>query len=454
MSGSKRNQQHHHSLAPKPQPLWFPRNRAEQAERMIRSLRLRLAAILGAALLFTFSTRFTQRLATVPEIFNQIQTLNFTLQRVQNELASTSQGRSQARPRAGVFNSTLLSYAALELGEADEKQKISNLLETATLRRRYYRRGVPRHDSEIIPSSASVNRRRRHSAPIQIFHPRFAPFLPEFRRILRSWVSSKRYDPRVMAELLELVKSPLDHHFSNISGPVGASSSSQKRFGSCAVVGNSGILLQESHGDLIDSHEFVIRLNNARTAGFRNSVGSKTNLSFVNSNILNLCSRRSSCHCHPYGESVPIIMYICQAVHFMDYAYCSASHKAPLLVTDGRFDKLCARIVKYYSLKNFVEKTGKGPEEWGSAHEGAMFHYSSGMQAVMLALGICDRVSLFGFGKSPSAKHHYHTNQKAELPLHDYEAEYQLYHDLATRSPNIPFLGDAGIDLPPLRIYL
>ncbi|KAI9196139.1 hypothetical protein LWI28_021328 [Acer negundo] len=103
---------------------------------------------------------------------------------------------------------------------------------------------------------------------------------------------------------------------------------------------------------------------------------------------------------------------------------CNVSHKAPLLVTDPRFDMLCARIVKYYSLKRFVEETGKSLDEWGSAHDGSMFHYSSGMQAMMLALGICDKVGIFGYGKSALAKHHYHTNQKAELCLHDYEAEY------------------------------
>lgn len=76
------------------------------------------------------------------------------------------------------------------------------------------------------------------------------------------------------------------------------------------------------------------------------------------------------------------------------------------------------------------------------------------MQAVMVALGICEKVSLFGFGKSAEAKHHYHTNQRSELTLHDYEAEYRLYSDLADRSPDIPFLSDAGIELPPVEIYL
>lgn len=108
--------------------------------------------------------------------------------------------------------------------------------------------------------------------------------------------------------------------------------------------------------------------------------------------------------------------------------------------------------MKYYSLKGFVEETGKSLEEWGSAHEGSLFHYSSGMQAVMLSLGICDKVSIFGFGKSAAAKHHYHTNQKAELHLHDYNAEYAFYHDLVKNQWAVPFISDK-FKIPPVVVH-
>lgn len=247
-----------------------------------------------------------------------------------------------------------------------------------------------------------------------------------------------------MSELTRSVKIPIDSHNKVVT--------SSNKYSSCAVVGNSGILLNRDYGSAIDAHEVVIRLNNARVDHFEAKVGKKTSISFVNSNILHLCARRSGCFCHPYGDNVPIVMYICQAVHFLDYTVCNASHKAPLLVTDPRFDVLCARIVKYYSLKRFVEESGKGLEKWGEAHDGALFHYSSGMQAVMLALGICDRVSIYGFGKSTSAKHHYHTNQKTELHLHDYEAEYAFYRDLVDGHRPIPFLEDR-FKVPPVVMY-
>lgn len=247
-----------------------------------------------------------------------------------------------------------------------------------------------------------------------------------------------------MSELIRLVKNPIDKYNGIIS--------SDKRYASCAVVGNSGILLNSDYGEIIDGHEAVIRLNNARIESYERKVGSKTSISFANSNILHLCARREGCFCHPYGENVPIVMYICQALHFLDYTVCNSSHKSPLIVTDARFDVLSARIVKYYSLKLFVEKKGKALENWGNEHDGSFFHYSSGMQAVMLALGICDKVSIFGFGKSDLAKHHYHTNQKAELHLHDYEAEYEFYHDLVERPEVIPFI-PRTFKIPPVVVY-
>ncbi|CAA6660685.1 unnamed protein product [Spirodela intermedia] len=302
--------------------------------------------------------------------------------------------------------------------------------------------------------------RSGRTAPILLRRPKGYRVYPEFRRVLRDWSRRRRFQPGIISELVDLVKRPLDRHYARLrqDNPTSSASGSRvdtatQRYGSCAVVGNSGILMRKEHGDLIDGHDLVIRLNNARTVGYQRNVGSKTSLAFVNSNILHLCARRESCFCHPYGENVPIIMYICQPLHFVDYTLCNASHKAPLLVTDPRFDLLCARIVKYYSLRRFVKETGRAPEEWEEAHDAKAFHYSSGMQAVMLAVGICDRVSIFGFGKSAEARHHYHTNQKAELSLHDYEAEYALYRDLIERPQVIPFLMESGFWVPEVVAY-
>ncbi|KAG6629672.1 hypothetical protein CIPAW_14G101500 [Carya illinoinensis] len=307
----------------------------------------------------------------------------------------------QTPPPAPVFNSTLLQYAAMDMGEIRAKQEIERLLDgnfTDQVRYRTFfaRRRFNHHD---------VRARSWDGLPWTMQPSQLHRYMLDFRRVLQEWARKKAFfQPEIMTELTRQMKHPIDKHI----GLVG----SDRRYASCAVVGNSGILLKSDYGDLIDSHEVVIRLNNARIKGFERDVGSKTNVSFVNSNILHFCVRRQGCFCHPYGLKVPIVMYICQPAHIFDYTVCNSSHKAPLLVTDPRFDALC------------------------------------GMQAVMLALGVCDKVSIFGFGKSASATHHYHTNQKVELALHDYEAEYAFYRDVIEKPWEIPFIS-GKFKIPP-----
>ncbi|KAF8116209.1 hypothetical protein N665_0020s0062 [Sinapis alba] len=347
-----------------------------------------------------------------------------------------------------VFNETLLEFAAIDPGEPKFNQEvdlISDYDNTRRSHRRYFssmsrpidsrRRGG---SSRYVPSSKFPVTLR---SSLQV-----SRYWSEFKRNLRLWTRTRKaYEPHIMLDLVRLIKNPIDSHKNGVVSP--------SRYSSCAVVGNSGTLLNSLYGELIDNHEIVIRLNNAKTQRFENKVGSKTSISFINSNILHQCARRERCHCHPYGETVPIVMYICQPIHVLDYTVCKPSHRAPLVITDPRFDVLCARIVKYYSVKKFLEeKKAEGFQDWSKSHEGSLFHYSSGMQAVMLAVGVCEKVSVFGFGKSNLTKHHYHTNQKAELKLHDYEAEYRLYHDLENNPRAIPFLPKT-FKIPSVKVY-
>lgn len=328
-----------------------------------------------------------------------------------------------------LFNVTLLTFAAVDLADDSLRHDVEQLMDgdfqsVKTNRQRSFL-SAGRYRLDIGATSV-------RGTPTDLRSPEFRELWMEFRLHLRDWWRHHRFDPEVMLNMVDIFRP---------AEPTGNLAVGRK-YRSCAVVGNSGILLKTNLGKAIDSHEFVIRLNNARIGGFERFVGSKTSLSFINSNILHLCSRRGGCFCHPYGETVPIMMYMSQPVHFLDYAFCNSSHKAPLLITNPQLDILCARIVKYYSVKRFLKETGKALEAWSSSHGGREFHYSSGMQAIMLALGVCEKVSIFGFGKSSSAKHHYHTNQKAELSLHDYQAEYDLYEDLVNNPEAIPFVSD------------
>ncbi|XP_074266777.1 beta-1,6-galactosyltransferase GALT29A-like [Silene latifolia] len=331
-----------------------------------------------------------------------------------------------------LFNSTLLELAEIDESEPKSSNEILQLLQQVNFNFTVRKWVKSCSDEDRIPMSRSV---------IASIRPTVLAWLRKrFTESLTDWAGKRRFEPEIMTELINKVKIPI--------------SGTKKKYSSCAVVGNSGILLNKEYGELIDSHETVIRLNNAQIGSYPKNVGSKTSISFVNSNVLHLCAREKKCFCHPYGTNVPIVMYMCQPVQFLDYVICNSSHESPLIVTDQRFDMICARLVKYYSLKRFANEGlfNKTYEKWYDAHDGVWFHYSSGMQAVTLALGLCDRVNLFGFGKSNVTRHHYHTNQTKELNSHDYEAEYDFYHDLVKKPCAIPFFPEK-FEFPPVVIH-
>nr|XP_032824591.1 CMP-N-acetylneuraminate-poly-alpha-2,8-sialyltransferase isoform X2 [Petromyzon marinus] len=58
------------------------------------------------------------------------------------------------------------------------------------------------------------------------------------------------------------------------------------RYGSCAVVGNSGILEGSACGEEIDQHDFVIRCNLAPVEGYERDVGSRVDFVTMNPSVV------------------------------------------------------------------------------------------------------------------------------------------------------------------------
>lgn len=53
-------------------------------------------------------------------------------------------------------------------------------------------------------------------------------------------------------------------------------------FGSCALVGNSGALRAATLGPAIDTHQAVLRLNQAPVSGYQSIVGARTTFRILN----------------------------------------------------------------------------------------------------------------------------------------------------------------------------
>ncbi len=189
------------------------------------------------------------------------------------------------------------------------------------------------------PRQSNVFMRRRIDPwKLELYYNfKYAPFWSQMLSLLRNWVDNRGFQPQIMQRLMDDVKVPIDSSNNNnnrkqavednvendmtendVENSSSSSSSStttrtmqkqqqqRRSYNSCAVVGNSGILLNSTYGAFIDSHEMVMRINNAKIRGFKRFVGAKTSIAFMNSHILRVCAHFPQCWCHPYGVEVSL----------------------------------------------------------------------------------------------------------------------------------------------------
>jgi hypothetical protein len=76
---------------------------------------------------------------------------------------------------------------------------------------------------------------------------------PELRdaavRGLQDWLGrQRRFEPGVMAELVDLIKRPMDQYAAAWAWQDGEGRRWRRPYASCVVVGNSGVLLAREHG--------------------------------------------------------------------------------------------------------------------------------------------------------------------------------------------------------------
>ncbi|XP_076135765.1 CMP-N-acetylneuraminate-beta-galactosamide-alpha-2,3-sialyltransferase 1-like [Alosa pseudoharengus] len=149
----------------------------------------------------------------------------------------------------------------------------------------------------------------------------------------------------------------------------------------CSVVGNSGNLKNSRFGPLIDASDFVLRVNKGPTKGFEQDVGSKTTHRVI------------------YPESA---VDVDNSTHLVLVAFKPLDLEWLISVFTTHHVRHTYTRVKSTIMANTSLVMVVNPSFMQYVHEvwlkGNGHQPSTGFMTVVLALHICDQVSLFGFG--------------------------------------------------------
>ena len=147
------------------------------------------------------------------------------------------------------------------------------------------------------------------------------------------------------------------------------------KYASCAVVGSSGTLRGRSFGRAIDAHEAVFRINAAPTFGHTAAVGTRTTWRIHNSEKPFMMAASG------LPELQAVICHMAWIGSCQHQAFSGAYTDTTAFINPRFYSQL-------YSL------LGR-PRDKQSP--------STGLLAIALALGVCDRISIFGFGRAGTA---------------------------------------------------
>mmetsp|Transcript_28855 Transcript_28855/g.92128 ORF Transcript_28855/g.92128 Transcript_28855/m.92128 type:complete len:413 (+) Transcript_28855:166-1404(+) len=212
-------------------------------------------------------------------------------------------------------------------------------------------------------------------------------------------------------------------------------------FEECAVVGNSGQLLNKDYGEQIDASDAVLRINNAPIAGFDKHVGTKTTFNLVNQAHAKAISAMHVRHLH---NNASVLVY-------------ESGHAAvrlrifpKLLAVMGRGHAQLLNpsfIVKGYSfwlsLKALVEeqKASSRLKHNNTAPVNFKRKPMSGFFATLLCMQFCKRIRLYGFspwrpglkkkGAGLWAPYHYFDMVPGSTAVHSFDLSIEVFKLLA-----------------------
>ncbi|KAI8518385.1 hypothetical protein Bbelb_044020 [Branchiostoma belcheri] len=201
----------------------------------------------------------------------------------------------------------------------------------------------------------------------------------------------------------------------------------------CAVIGNSGILLGSGCGPHIDSKDYIIRIDLPAVRGFQRDVGGKTNMT-----VLNMSTPKRL-------ENASQLKNRTQDVYASRLQYINGT----VLVADRLSVGQLRRAFRKYrqSFDLFISsdrlKRGSGLRSATSRIFRTVGSPSTGRLTVLMASTFCDQLHLYGFypfkrdEKKRPIPYHYYPGDSVkpifQAGKHHMTTEYNLYKELQKR---------------------
>ncbi|KAF3846050.1 hypothetical protein F7725_003128 [Dissostichus mawsoni] len=231
-----------------------------------------------------------------------------------------------------------------------------------------------------------------------------------------------------------------------------------KKWDTCAVVGNSGILSNSSCGEMIDSAQFVIRCNLPSLGkGYEKDVGIKTDIVTANPSIIWKNYGDLEGNRRPFVESLRIY----GKSHLLLPAFTFARDVPRSLRAVYTAEDFESPIRPVFLNPDYIRKLTLFWSSRGQ-RKGAL---STGLKMVSLALENCANVHLYGFWpfsihpfEFNAVNNHYFDNRKASWILHAMPDEFDLWLQLHSQGvlrlhlgkcqPGVSAMGLTGPSLP------
>lgn len=206
---------------------------------------------------------------------------------------------------------------------------------------------------------------------------------------------------------------------------------------SCAVVGNSPLLLGQRAGPSIDSHEVVIRFNFAPTRGFERDVGTKTSVRVMGKTWVWSSQDAGD------GEASPIIIHRYNTNDYftedlqLNRGYNIATLDHHLSLHGFGLARRVNNVLGRAGM--FTRAQLRSLRRFHDAGKKTQAPVSSGFSGLLFAMYACSDVSLYGFDLKGGHPGHYYNDSKHGVVVR--------VADLLRREPhrNASFSVDSGL---------